>query len=51
MDGIDNKLHLHARRLTLKDALVGELDISAPLPAHMEKTFELLGFDSRRYGE
>ena len=51
MDGIENKLHLHARRLTLKDAKVGDIDISAPLPAHIAKTFELLGFDSQRYDE
>ncbi len=51
IDGIENKLHLHARRLTLKDAKVGDIDISAPLPAHMVKTFELLGFEAQRYGE
>jgi 23S rRNA pseudouridine955/2504/2580 synthase len=51
MDGIENKLHLHARRLTLKDAKVGDIDVSAPLPAHIAKTFELLGFDSQRYDE
>ncbi len=49
IDAIENKLHLHARRLTLKDPKVGDIDISAPLPAHMEQTFELLGFDTRRY--
>jgi 23S rRNA pseudouridine955/2504/2580 synthase len=51
MDGIENKLHLHARRLTLKDAIAGDIDISAPLPAHMAKTFELLGFDAQRYDD
>ncbi len=51
VDGIDRKLHLHARRLTLKDATLGEIDISAPLPPHMAKTFDLLGFDAQRYGE
>ncbi len=49
MDGIENKLHLHARRLTLKDAKIGDLDISAPLPPHMAGTFELLGFDAQPY--
>jgi 23S rRNA pseudouridine955/2504/2580 synthase len=49
MDGIENKLHLHARRLTLKDAKAGDIDISASLPAHMVKTFELLGFEAQRY--
>jgi 23S rRNA pseudouridine955/2504/2580 synthase len=51
IDGIERKLHLHARRLTLKDANLGEIDVSAPLPPHMAKTFELLGFDAQRYGE
>jgi 23S rRNA pseudouridine955/2504/2580 synthase len=51
MDGIERKLHLHARRLILKDAKLGEIDVTAPLPPHMAKTFELLGFDAQRYGE
>ena len=51
MDGIERKLHLHARRLTLKDAKLGEIDVTAPLPPHMAKTFDLLGFDAQRYGE
>jgi 23S rRNA pseudouridine955/2504/2580 synthase len=50
IDGIENKLHLHARRLTLKDAKLGEIDVSAPLPDHMAKTFELVGFDAKGYG-
>jgi 23S rRNA pseudouridine955/2504/2580 synthase len=49
IDGLENKLHLHARRLTLKDPQIGELDVSAPLPSHMEKSFALLGFNSQRY--
>ncbi len=51
MDGIERKLHLHARRLTLKDATLGEIDVSAPLPPHMAGTFQLLGFDAQQYGE
>ncbi|MFT4078602.1 RluA family pseudouridine synthase [Rhodomicrobium lacus] len=51
IEGIERKLHLHARRLTLKDPKLGEIDISAPLPSHIAQTFELLGFDSARYGE
>jgi 23S rRNA pseudouridine955/2504/2580 synthase len=49
MDGLENKLQLHARRLTLKDAKLGDIDVSAPLPAHMARSFELLGFDAQRY--
>jgi 23S rRNA pseudouridine955/2504/2580 synthase len=48
-DGLENKLHLHARRLTLKDPQIGDLDISAPLPPHMENSFTLLGFSSQKY--
>jgi 23S rRNA pseudouridine955/2504/2580 synthase len=51
VEDVELKLHLHARRLTLKDAKLGEIDVSAPLPPHMAKTFELLGFDAQRYGE
>lgn len=49
MDEIENKLHLHARRLTLQDTKAGDIDVTAPLPAHMAKTFEFLGFDARHY--
>ncbi|MGB9027873.1 MAG: RluA family pseudouridine synthase, partial [Rhodomicrobium sp.] len=51
VDGIENKLHLHARRLTLRDPKIGDIDISAPLPSHLAKTFELLGFEAQHYGE
>jgi 23S rRNA pseudouridine955/2504/2580 synthase len=51
MDGIENKLHLHARRITFKDAKVGDIDISAPLPLHMAKSFELLGFEPKVYDQ
>jgi 23S rRNA pseudouridine955/2504/2580 synthase len=49
MDGIENKLHLHARRLTLKDGKIGDIDISAPLPQHLAIAFEHFGFDAQRY--
>jgi 23S rRNA pseudouridine955/2504/2580 synthase len=51
MDGIENKLHLHARRLTFRDGKVGDIDITAPMPLHMVKTFELVGFDAQNYGD
>ncbi|HEX5957341.1 MAG TPA: RluA family pseudouridine synthase [Hyphomicrobiaceae bacterium] len=49
--GIEMKLHLHARRLVIPHPVAGEpkIDISAPLPEHMMKTWELLGLDPRRY--
>ena len=42
-------LHLHARRLSLPLQGGKRLDVSAPLPPHMLKTFDALGFDANRY--
>jgi 23S rRNA pseudouridine955/2504/2580 synthase len=49
--GIEAKLHLHARRLVIPHPVAGErnIDVTAPLPEHMAKTWELLGLDARRY--
>ncbi|WP_439576052.1 RluA family pseudouridine synthase [Phreatobacter sp.] len=48
--GIQKKLHLHARRIVVPHPRgKGTIDISAPLPAHMEQTFNLLGWDASRY--
>jgi 23S rRNA pseudouridine955/2504/2580 synthase len=50
MDAIPNQLHLHARRLMLPHPITGErLDVSAPLPAHMLKTWKMLGLDPNRF--
>lgn len=49
VEGIEDKLHLHARRLTFTDVKLGRVDVTAPLPAHMMRSFELLGFDADRY--
>jgi 23S rRNA pseudouridine955/2504/2580 synthase len=47
---IENKLHLHARRLVLPHPFTGgKIDVTAPLPEHMKKTWELLGLDVARY--
>ncbi len=43
--GISRKLHLHARRLVLPHPEGGVLDVSAPLPPHMLKTWRFFGFD------
>ena len=44
------KLHLHARRLVLPHPYTGgKIDVTAPLPEHMTKTWELLGLDAERY--
>jgi 23S rRNA pseudouridine955/2504/2580 synthase len=47
---IENKLHLHARRLVLPHPYTGgKIDVTAPLPEHMQRTWELLGLDAARY--
>jgi 23S rRNA pseudouridine955/2504/2580 synthase len=47
---IEPKLHLHARRLVLPHPFAGgKIDVTAPLPEHMKKTWELLGLDAKRY--
>jgi 23S rRNA pseudouridine955/2504/2580 synthase len=48
-EGVQNLLHLHARRLVLPHPRGGTVDISAPLSVHMLHTFELLGFDPNRF--
>ncbi len=48
--GIQHKLHLHARRLVVPHPRgKGTIDVSAPLSAHMEQTFNLLGWDVSAY--
>jgi 23S rRNA pseudouridine955/2504/2580 synthase len=48
-EGVTHRLHLHARRIVFPHPRGGTVDISAPLPEHMLKTFEMLGFDANRY--
>ena len=43
--GIQNRLHLHARRIVLPHPDGGRLDVTAPLPPHMRQSWNLLGFD------
>jgi 23S rRNA pseudouridine955/2504/2580 synthase len=46
--GISRKLHLHARSITIKHPVTGaRLTIIAPLPEHMERTWEFLQWDPR----
>jgi len=48
--GIQNRLHLLARRIVIAHPRTGRpLDVSAPLPPHMQQTFNLLGLDTERY--
>jgi 23S rRNA pseudouridine955/2504/2580 synthase len=50
-EGMDRKLHLHARRIIFPHPREGTIDITAPLPDHMLKSFELFGFDASRFEE
>lgn len=45
--GLEPKLHLLARRLILPHPLGGTIDVTAPLPPHMQKGFDMFGFDVR----
>jgi 23S rRNA pseudouridine955/2504/2580 synthase len=49
--GIEAKLHLHARRLVIVHPIKGEpkIDVTAPLPEHMRKAWQLLGLDADRF--
>jgi 23S rRNA pseudouridine955/2504/2580 synthase len=49
--GIERKLHLHARRLIIPHPAAGEptIDVTAPLPEHMCKSWALLGLDQDRF--
>ena len=49
--GIEPKLHLHARRLVLPHPIAGRamIDVTAPLPPHMRKSWDLLGLDADRF--
>lgn len=44
---LQHALLLHARALKLPHPSGGELKVVAPMPAHMEAAFDLLGFDAR----
>jgi 23S rRNA pseudouridine955/2504/2580 synthase len=44
VEGLSDKLHLHARRLTLPHPAGGTLTVEAELPPHMADTFRTLGF-------
>lgn len=43
---IEERLHLHARRLSLPHPGGGTLDVTAPLPDHMRASWKFLDFDS-----
>jgi 23S rRNA pseudouridine955/2504/2580 synthase len=47
--GIQDRLHLLARRIVVPHPRGGTIDVSAPLPPHMQQSWNLLGFDAQRY--
>jgi 23S rRNA pseudouridine955/2504/2580 synthase len=48
--GLQNKLHLLARRIVVPHPSgKGAIDVTAPLPPHMQQSWNLLGFDAKRY--
>lgn len=49
--GMQNRLHLHARRIVVPHPDGGDLDVTAPLPPHMQQSWNLLGFDADEASE
>jgi 23S rRNA pseudouridine955/2504/2580 synthase len=47
--GIQNRLHLLARRIVVPHPRGGAIDATAPLPPHMQQSWNLLGFGATRY--
>ncbi len=48
--GLQNRLHLLARRLVIPHPRGDRLiDVSAPLPPHMQQSWAVLGFDAAQY--
>ena len=43
--GIQNRLHLHARRIQIPHPSGGMIDVVAPLPPHMVQSWNLLGLE------
>jgi 23S rRNA pseudouridine955/2504/2580 synthase len=44
IEGLSERLHLHARQISLPHPAGGTLVVEADLPAHMQATFRALGF-------
>jgi 23S rRNA pseudouridine955/2504/2580 synthase len=47
--GIQNRLHLLARRISIPHPRGGIIDVSAPLPPHMLQSWNLLGLEATRF--
>ena len=46
--GLQKRLHLHARHISIPAPGGGRLEVTAPLPPHMVQSWNLLGFDKDR---
>ncbi len=45
-DGVSKKMHLHARRIQIPSPDgIGVIDVTAPMPDHMKKSWDFFGFD------
>jgi 23S rRNA pseudouridine955/2504/2580 synthase len=47
--GLQNRLHLLARRIVIPHPRGGFIDVTAPLPAHMLQSWNLLGLEADRF--
>jgi 23S rRNA pseudouridine955/2504/2580 synthase len=47
--GMQDKLHLQAHRIAVPHPRGGVIDVTAPLPPHMQQSWNLLGLDAKRY--
>ncbi len=47
--GMQNRLHLLARRIAVRHPRGGVIDVTAPLPPHMQQSWNLIGLDAQRY--
>ena len=45
--GMQNRLHLLARRIVIPHPDKGTIDVTAPMPAHMRQSWNLIGFDEQ----
>ncbi len=46
---VEQKLHLLARRLVVPHPRGGSIDVTAPLPPHMQQSWDLFGFDIKQF--
>lgn len=50
-ENLEAKLHLHARRLIIPHPILpgARIDVTAPLPEHMKRSWETLGLDADKF--